>query len=113
MSSMKKDRILIFNRLTTHESLKEVSAFESFVGDFYYEFSHLYNIIANEDILDSVDDIWCKMYSDRIEFYLEISKNVPLKRIWKKLNKAIKYEFEYIDARLYEHSDRCLTLASG
>jgi hypothetical protein len=110
---MKKDRILIFNRLTTHDSLKDVSAFESFVGNFYYEFSHLYNIIANDDILDNVDDIWCKLYSDRIEFYLELSKSASLKKISKKLNKAIQNEIEYIDAHCWEHTERCLTLASA
>ena len=109
---IKKNRILIFNRITTHDTLKDVSVYERFLGEFYYEFSHLYNIIATEDVLSYVDDIWCKLDSDKVEFYLEINNKASMKKLMKKLNKAVDNESRYMDCVCWEDNSERIGLAS-
>jgi hypothetical protein len=90
--------------------MMDVSEFERFVGDFYYEFSHLYNIIAHEDILSFVDDIYCKLCNNRVEFHLKLNNEKAMKKVRKKLNKALVLECDYIDAECHEVKEDCIMI---
>ena len=71
---MKKNRIVVFNHLTESE-LDDVSLFEGLVGNHYDKFRILYNIISTNNIIDSVNDVTCKLGKSTTEFTLIFGKN--------------------------------------
>ena len=70
---MKKNRIAVFNRVTSGGELDDASVFESLVGDHYEHFCYLYNIIAENGFIDFIDDIKCKIQKDRIQFKIRLN----------------------------------------
>ena len=58
---MKKDRIVVFNRLTSKDSLGDVEAFETLVGSHYQKFRCLYDVISQCTFFRHIEDIQCKL----------------------------------------------------
>lgn len=78
---MDRSRINVFNRLTSDtEELEDVDVFEDLVGDGYPRFCYLYEIISKNDFIDYIDDISCRVYSDRVEFRIKLNTKIT-KRI--------------------------------
>ena len=71
---MKKNRIYVFNRLTSTDELKDVSEFEDLVGKHYQKFKYLYAIISNDEVIKYIDDIRCKLHDSRIDFKIELNE---------------------------------------
>ena len=71
---MDRSRINVFNRLTSEdEKLEDVDVFEDLVGDGYPRFCYLYDIISKNDFIDYIDDIKCRVYTDRVEFKIKLN----------------------------------------
>ena len=70
---MKKNKIVVFNRLTSSE-LADVEVFENLVGDKYFQFSKLYEIISENDFIYYIDDIMCKIDKDTVYFKIILNK---------------------------------------
>ena len=75
---MKRNRIVIFNRLTDHE-LEEVSVFENLVGDHYDKFCRIYEIISDKNIIKNIIDISCKIGNDDIKFIIDFQSKISKK----------------------------------
>ena len=86
---MKKNRIVVFNRLTSHDELADVSAFEDLVGNHYDKFCYLYDIVSTSDFLDHVNDIKCKLSEDAIRFVITLNTECN-KKILHELDENIR-----------------------
>ena len=84
---MKKSMIVVFNRITGRE-LDDVSLFAGLVGEHYDKFCVLYSIISQDDFIDYIDDITCKMYDEEIDFNVELNTKF-VKKLQKKLDENI------------------------
>ena len=77
---MDRSRIKVFNRLTSEtEELEDVDVFEDLVGGGYPRFCYLYEIISRNDFIDYIDDITCRVYSDRVEFRIKLNTKITKK----------------------------------
>lgn len=77
---MDKSRIKVFNRLTSEdEVLEDVDVFEDLVGDGYPRFCYLYDIISKNNFIDYIDDISCRVYSERVEFRVKLNRKITRK----------------------------------
>ena len=109
---MKKNRIEIFNRLTSDtEELDDVEVFEDLVGDSYPKFCYLYEIISGNGLIDHIDTINCKTYSDRVEFIIYLNRKIT-KRIEKLIDNNVK-EAAGMQCDFYcnEKNDHCLVMS--
>ena len=86
---MKKNRIVVFNRLTSHDELADVSTFEDLVGNHYDKFCYLYEIVSEGDFIDNVKDIKCKISDNRIRFVITLTKECT-KKIIHELDESIR-----------------------
>ena len=93
---MKRNRITIFNRLTSQSSLADVSAFEEMVGLHYEKFCYLYAVISRNNFIDCINDVNCKLGKNKVAFTIVLNQN-RTRLIEKQLEsniEAIEYEMD-------------------
>jgi hypothetical protein len=78
-SGMKRNRIVVFNRVTATDTLEDVSIFEDLVGIHYDKFCQLYSFIEANDFIDYIDDINCKLEENSVKFYIRFNKVITKK----------------------------------
>lgn len=91
---MKKNRIVVFNRVTCGDRLDDVSVFEELAGSHFDQFCLLYDIISSNHLIDYIDDIFCKIGKNEITFnaLLEANNCKKVKSEIKTITKNEKYD---------------------
>ena len=109
---MKKNKIVVFNRLTSSE-LADVEMFENLVGDKYFQFSVLYEIISGNDFIYYIDDITCKIDRDIVIFKIELNKkfNKKMQDIYDQNVKSVSGNNTIITCKKID--DKTITIAVG
>ena len=90
---MKKNRIVVFNRVTCGDKLDVVSVFENLAGSHFDQFCLLYDIISSNHLIDYIDDIFCKIGKNEITFnaILNTFDGKKIKHEMKSITKNEKY----------------------
>lgn len=106
---MDRSRINVFNRLTSeNEQLENVDVFEDLVGNGYPRFCYLYDIISRNDLIDYIDDISCRVYTERVEFRIKLNTKIT-RKIEKLIDKNVK-ETAGLQCDFYCHEKNPSTL---
>ena len=86
---MKKNRIVVFNRLTSHDELDDVSVFEELVGKHYDKFCYLYDVVSTGDFIEHVNDISCKISDGKVRFNIKLNVECT-KKVMHELDENIR-----------------------
>lgn len=72
---MKKNRIVVFNRLVDNK-LQDLEFFETLLQDHYRKFTYGYCILANNDVIEKVQDIECECKKHELDFLVKFEENI-------------------------------------
>jgi hypothetical protein len=89
--TVQKNRIVVFNRITDNR-LQDVEFFEDLLENHYQKFTYGYNMIAENDILDQVDDIECECGKHKLTFLVKFTKKVT-KTVLEQINGSAETVF--------------------